>query len=103
VPQLRDKAVSPAGEAEMSESSVLQLVSTTGAAAALLYVLYLIVSGKLHTDSEVDALNEVIAKLETMNKTVVDQLKQTNDIFEATIERVYDLRLEDARGTRDAR
>lgn len=73
----------------MTEAAILQLISTTGAAAVLFWVVYQFITGKIHSNSELEARDEVISKLEKMNQTIVDQLKQTNDIFEKAIERGY--------------
>lgn len=76
----------------MNESTITQLLidaQPIAAAIALLYVVYLFVSGKIHSQSEMDSKNETISKLEAMNKEVVAQLRQTNDIFEHAISHGY--------------
>lgn len=76
----------------MTESAVAQFIveaEPVAAALILLYVVYLFVSGKIHSQSEMDSKNEVIEKLEEMNREVVAQLRQTNDIFERAINHGY--------------
>ncbi len=73
----------------MTEGAILQLISTTGAAVVLFWVVYQFITGKLHSNSELEARDATIETLERMNETVVGQLKQTNDIFERAIERGY--------------
>lgn len=77
----------------MTESAVTQLwlsnIGLGAAAVALLYVVYLFVSGKVHSQSEMDAKDDVIAKLEKMNAALVVRLDQTNAIFEKAIDRGY--------------
>lgn len=73
----------------MSEATVLQLISTGGAAVAFFWVVWQFIKGNIHSTSAMKAKDEQIHKLEVMNKTVVDQLAQTNKIFERAIERGY--------------
>lgn len=73
----------------MSEATLLQLLSTGGAAVAFFWVIWQFINGKIHTSSAMDAKDEQIQRLEAMNKTVVDQLAQTNKIFERAIDRGY--------------
>lgn len=76
----------------MTESSVatfFQQAGPTAAAVALLYMVWLFVSGKVHSDSEMKAKDSIIDKLERINESLVQRLAQTNDIFQKAIERGY--------------
>lgn len=76
----------------MTESNIVvlfQQAGPTAAAVALLYMVWLFVSGKVHSDSEMKSKDTIIDRLERINDSLVQRLAQTNDIFEKAIERGY--------------
>lgn len=73
----------------MSETAVLQLISTTGAAVALFWVVYQFIAGKIHNQAEIDAYRERIRELVALNQKYADQFDKVNDILETAIERGY--------------
>lgn len=56
----------------------IQLITVLGAAGALLYVLKLIVDGKLHTSSEVDGLRADKDRLIGINARLAEAIDRTN-------------------------
>ena len=76
----------------MSESAVLQLLSTTGAAAALFWVVFQFISGRLHNQAEIDAYIKRVDELTRVNQKYADQFDKVNDILEKAINRGYNER-----------
>jgi hypothetical protein len=70
----------------MTESSVLQLFSTVGAAAALLYIVKQFIDGKLHSSSEVDGLRDDKRRLMEMNANQSAALDAANQQMERLID-----------------
>lgn len=81
----------------MSEAAILQLISTTGAAAALFWVVYQFVQGKLHNQAEIDAYIKRIDDLNRINTKYGDQFDAVNGILEKAIQRGYNERGRTAR------
>ena len=71
----------------MTEAAVLQIISTTGAAAVLFWIVYQFITGKLHTNSELDARDRVITKQDGTIERLTTQLEQTNDILDKAMDR----------------
>jgi hypothetical protein len=61
--------------------SLSQLILQGGAIVALVWVVVLLTSGKLHTSSEVDGLRKDKDELLAINKRMSDALDQSNDLL----------------------
>jgi len=59
-----------------------QLILQGGAIVALVWVVVLLTSGKLHTSSEVDGLRKDKDELLAINKRMSDALEQSNKLLE---------------------
>lgn len=81
----------------MTESAVLQLIATGGAAVVLFWVVYQFINGHLHSDSEIRARDAVIEKQDDVIASLTAQLEQVNEIFEKAVDRGYTSRATRAR------
>ena len=66
-------------------AAVSQLLLTGGAAVALLWVITLIVSGKLHSSSEVDSLRQDKKDLLAINEKHAEAQEVANRLLERAI------------------
>ena len=76
------------------EGQVVQLITTLGAAGALVWVLKLIVDGKLHSHSEVEGLRSDKDALLEVNEVQGKALAAAND----QLETILDIYKQQARG-----
>jgi DUF1009 family protein len=63
-----------------------QMIAVLGAAGALLYVLKLIVDGKLHSNSEVEGLRQDKKDLLAINAILTSAIDKSNDQLTMIIE-----------------
>ena len=66
--------------------TILQLILQLGAAGALIWVLKLIVDGKLHSHSEVEGLRNDKTQLLEVNEVQGEALKAANSQLETVLE-----------------
>jgi hypothetical protein len=59
-----------------------QLILQGGAIVALVWIVVLLTSGKLHTSSEIDGLRKDKEDLLSVNKRMSDALDQSNKLLE---------------------
>lgn len=62
-----------------------QLILTGGAVAALVWIIRLIVDGKLHSNSEVEGLRKDKADLLAVNERLGEALETSNRLLEQAI------------------
>lgn len=69
----------------MTETSVLQLITITGAAGAFFWMIKWIADGRFHTHSEVEGLRQDKADLLKINEQQSEALKATNELLAEAI------------------
>lgn len=69
----------------MTEIAIFQLISGSGAAIVLFWVITQLMSGKLHTQSEVDVYAKQASEDQAVIKTLTDQFRAINDLVERRI------------------
>ena len=67
--------------------AITDLIIQGGAIVVLVWVVNLLLSGKLHTDSEVDGLRRDKADLLVANKDLSEALDQNTELLRLAIER----------------
>lgn len=68
------------------DPAVLQLISGSGAAVVLFWVVWQFVSGKIHNQSEIDAYKKREDDLLRINQKYADQFDAVNDILEKAVD-----------------
>ena len=69
------------------DPAVLQLISGSGAAVVLFWVVFQFVNGKIHNQSEIDAYKKREEDLLRINQKYADQFDAVNDILEKAVDR----------------
>lgn len=68
------------------DPAVLQLISGSGAAVVLFWVVWQFVGGKIHNQSEIDAYKKREEDLLRINQKYSDQFDAVNDMFEKLVD-----------------